>query len=514
MYSKVFTAVNWGIEGQCVEIETNIVRGLPNHIIVGLPSTIVMESKERVKTALKATHMRFPEDRIVQNLFPASIRKEGAHLDLPIAMGIVASVLEISNEYTQTFGFLGELSLDGKLKRVQGILSLIEGLKKMGIHKIVIPKENYPEASYVDDVAFYPYEDLQTLLEDVKMLNIIEGSCPESRSNELPSFEYDYDEVVGQHAALRAVEVAITGFHNLLIVGPPGCGKSMIAQRLVTIMPEMTLSEKIELTKVYGISLSDHSDGLIHLRPFRSPHHTITRVGLVGGGSALYPGEISKAHKGVLYLDEIAEFKSDVLEALREPLTTQRVHLTKGGKSLTYPASFMLVATMNPCPCGNYLSKDETCTCSHIDIKRYFNKLSGPMLDRIDMTLFVDRVQNTDIHEHQIHRGKSSKEIKETIDRALAFRKMRENKHADEDGKSIYGQSHEQIGVKKDLSEEAQKILNTYHEKGKLTMRSYQKIILLSRTIADLDGTETILKKHILEAYSYQTSNQIKRFLT
>ncbi len=218
MYSKVFTAVNWGIEGQCVEIETNIVRGLPNHIIVGLPSTIVMESKERVKTALKATHMRFPEDRIVQNLFPASIRKEGAHLDLPIAMGIVASVLEISNEYTQTFGFLGELSLDGKLKRVQGILSLIEGLKKMGIHKIVIPKENYPEASYVDDVAFYPYEDLQTLLEDVKMLNIIEGSCPESRSNELPSFEYDYDEVVGQHAALRAVEVAITGFHNLLIL--------------------------------------------------------------------------------------------------------------------------------------------------------------------------------------------------------------------------------------------------------------------------------------------------------
>ena len=514
MYSKVFTAVNWGIEGQCVEIETNIVRGLPNHIIVGLPSTIVMESKERVKTALKTTNMRFPDDRIVQNLFPASIRKEGAHLDLPIAVGIMASVLEISNEYIQSFGFLGELSLDGKLKRVQGILSLIEGLKKMGIFKIVIPMENFKEASYVDDVKFFPYEDFQALLEDTKLLNIIEGINQEPHITDLPSFEYDYNEVIGQHAALRAVEVAITGFHNLLIIGPPGCGKSMIAQRLVTIMPEMTLSEKIELTKVYGISLGDHNDGLIHLRPFRSPHHTISRVGLVGGGSTLYPGEISKAHKGVLYLDEIAEFKSDVLEALREPLTTQRVHLTKGGKSLTYPASFMLVATMNPCPCGNYLSKDEMCMCSHFEIKRYFNKLSGPMLDRIDMTLFVDRVQNTDIHEHQVQSGKSSKEIKETIERALAFRKMRENRSMDQDGKVTYGQKQSHEDIKKDLSDEAHKLLNQYHEKGKLTMRSYQKIMMLSRTIADLDGTETISKKHILEAYSYQTSNQIKRFLS
>lgn len=303
-------------------------------------------------------------------------------------------------------------------------------------------------------------------------------------------------------------------YPDFLIIGPPGCGKSMIAQRLVTIMPEMTLSEKIELTKVYGISLSDHSDGLIHLRPFRSPHHTITRVGLIGGGSTLYPGEISKAHKGVLYLDEIAEFKSDVLEALREPLTTQRVHLSKGGKSLTYPASFMLVATMNPCPCGNYLSKDEMCMCSHFDIKRYFNKLSGPMLDRIDMTLFVDRVQNTDIHNHQLYKGKSSKEIRETIEKALAFRKMRENRNADEEGKMTYGHKLRHEDIKNDLSEEAQKILNAYHEKGKLTMRSYQKILMLSRTIADLDGVEIISKKHILEAYSYQTSNQIKRFLS
>ena len=348
-------------------------------------------------------------------------------------------------------------------------------------------------------------------MQDIKqrIFNVVEP--------EIQTFEsLDYDEVIGQSAALRAVEIAVTGFHNLLIIGPPGCGKSMIAQRLITIMPELKLSEKIELTKIYGISVGNSNLGLVHQRPFRSPHHTISRVGLIGGGSALYPGEISKAHKGILYLDEIAEFKSDAIEALREPLSTQTVNLTKGGKTLIYPADFMLVATMNPCPCGNYLSKDESCICSHHDIKRYFGKLSGPILDRLDMTLFMERVHH--IEETSVMREKAiaSLHLKKRIERAIEFKKEREQIDLDpvSTGNITASARSPRAHVGLSLTKEAEDLLIKYHDKGKLTMRSYQKLVQLARTIADLDLSLQIEKHHILEAFSYQTSTQIKRFLS
>ncbi len=495
MYSKIITSVNWGIEGHIVEIETKILRGLPYHVIVGLPSTIIKESKERVKAALKSSGVKFPEDRIIQNLFPANIKKEGSQLDLPIAIGIFCCLSNIASDTLKSIAFLGELSLEGKIKPVQGILSQIDGLKQKGIKYMVIPFENINEAQFITDVIFYPYYDLQHLFEDLLKgeLKAINVTNKNNNHDYLEEFAYDIDlsQVVGQNAAIRAIEIAVAGFHNLLIIGPPGCGKSMLAERLITIMPPMTLEEKIEVTKIYGISENENFNGLIHRRPFRAPHHTISRIGMVGGGATILPGEISKAHNGILYLDEIGEFKSDAIEAMREPLSSGHVNLTKGGRSLTYPSNFMMVATMNPCPCGHYLSKEDKCTCSHSEIKRYFGKLSWPILDRLDMTIYMERVDDLKKVLRPGNVVYDSAQMRDSISKAVAFKRTREG-----DG----------------LSNEAQSLLIKYHERGKLSMRAYEKLVGISRTIADLDNSDQIMKKHILEAFTYQTSMQIKRF--
>jgi magnesium chelatase family protein len=500
MYSKIITSVNWGIEGQIVEIETKILRGLPYHVIVGLPSTIIRESKERVKAALKTSGVTFPEDRIIQNLFPANIKKEGSQLDLPIAMGIFCCLSDIEPESLRDIAFLGELSLDGKIQPVQGILSQIDGLKQQGIRRIVLPYGNVKEARFITGITFYPYRDLKQLFSDFmnRELNANDVLLKRNYEETMPEFNSDIDlsQVVGQNAAIRAIEIAVTGFHNILIIGPPGCGKSMLAERLTTIMPPMTLDEKIEVTKIYGISDGDTINGLMHLRPFRAPHHTISRIGLVGGGATILPGEISKAHNGILYLDEIGEFKSDAIEALREPLSCGHVNLTKGGRSLTFPSNFMMVATMNPCPCGHYLSKDTNCTCSHNDIKRYFGKLSWPILDRLDMTIYMERVDDLKkvFSPHNVLYD--SARTRESISKAVTFKRQR-------------------LSVTKasvDLSKEAENLLIKYHERGKLSMRAYEKLVGISRTIADLDGSIQIMKHHILEAFTYQTSMQVKRF--
>ena len=511
MYSKIITSVNWGIEGQVVEIETKILRGLPYHVIVGLPSTIIKESKERVKAALKTSGVKFPEDRIIQNLFPANIKKEGSQLDLPIAMGIYCCLTNVESDRLRDIAFLGELSLDGKIQPVQGILSQIDGLKQQGIRHIVIPYGNNREAQFITDVTFYPYHDLKQLFDDfvngalkgndIAQKNENYERCPEK------AYGMDLSQIVGQNAAIRAIEIAVTGFHNILIIGPPGCGKSMLAERLTTIMPPMTLDEKIEVTKIYGISDGDHINGLMHHRPFRAPHHTISRIGLVGGGATILPGEISKAHNGILYLDEIGEFKSDAIEALREPLSSGRVNLTKGSRSLTFPSDFMMVATMNPCPCGHYLSKEMNCTCSHSEIKRYFGKLSWPILDRLDMTIYMERVDNLKKVFNSESAVYDSARARASISKAVAFKRAR--MCATKDGiNSVLDKQNTTYG----LSKEAENILFKYHERGKLSMRAYEKLVSISRTIADLDGSMQIMKNHILEAFTYQTSMQVKRF--
>lgn len=496
MYSKIMTAVNWGIEGQIVEIETNIFKGLPNHIIVGLPSTIIKESKERVKSALKATGFKFPSDRIVQNLYPANLKKEGSQMDLPIAMGIIRSVILNSELNFSGFGFLGELSLDGKLQPVSGILSLIEGMKASGIKHIVIPKANFSEAQYIESVTFYPYETLKALMDDC----IVGSLRTQSKSIKIsqPRIQYKEDicDIIGQKAAIRAAQIATAGFHNILIIGPPGCGKSMLAERLRSLLPPMTLEHKIEVTKIYGICGDERLNGLVAERPFRAPHHTISRIGLVGGGSPILPGEISKAHHGVLYLDELGEYKGDAIEALREPMSSGIINLTKGGKSLSYPAKFMLVATMNPCPCGHYMSNDDRCTCTQHEIKKYFGKISWPILDRLDMTIYMNRVEDLETILSNKQKPESSEKMRQSVELAQQYMK----------GRSLCKKNHTM------LSKEAESIVMKFHDKGKLSMRSYEKLINVSRTIADLEQSALIQKHHVLEAYSYQTSNQIKRF--
>ena len=499
MYSKIITSVNWGIEGYPVEIETNILRGLPNHVIVGLPSMIIKESKERVKSAIKSASVKFPDDRIIQNLYPANIKKEGSQLDLPIAIGIFCCLNEQIKDWISSFGFLGELSLDGKIQSISSILSLIDGMRKKGIEHIVIPKDNFEEAQYLEGVHLYPYDRLEHLFSDCLLKEL--KNEPIQNNNLAPNCEYNHDvsEILGQNAAIRAVEIAVAGFHNLLIIGPPGCGKSMIAERLTTIMPKMTLKEKIEITKIYGVSDGEKYQGLIHTRPFRAPHHTISRIGLVGGGTHILPGEISKAHNGILYLDEVGEFKKDAIEALREPLSSKQINLTKSGRSISFPADFMLVATMNPCPCGHYLSKNETCTCSHAEIKRYIGKLSWPILDRMDMTIYMERVSGVDMANNGSY---TSSQLFEKIEKARQFRIERlEN-------------AKNQIAQNETLSEAAQQVMLKFHEKSKLSMRAYGKLKSIARTIADLDSSLLIEKNHILEALKYHTGSQIKKFFT
>ena len=498
MFSKVNTAVNWGIEGQLVEIETVILRGLPNHIIVGLPSTIVKESKERVKAALKSTTTGFPDDRIIQNLYPADVKKEGTQMDLAIAMGIYTSLQPYAFMNLDAFGFLGELSLEGKIQPVQGILSLLDGLKKVGIDHVVIPAGNYQEASYLDNITLYPYESLAQLLLDYTKGKF--APCPSRILCESVTYDYDVDfsEIIGQKYAIRAAQIAIAGGHNLLIIGPPGCGKSMLAHRMKTIMPSMTLDEKIEITKIYGVSQSEAPNGLIHRRPFRAPHHTISRVGLVGGGAQIRPGEASKAHRGILYLDEVGEFKSDVIDTLREPLSNKSINITKGGRTLEMPSDFLLVATMNPCPCGNYLSKDSTCICSQQEIKRYFGRLSWPMLDRIDMTIYMNRVEDLQHINQNNQENLTSKSIHEVIERTRLFSNKRQN------------EAGSALNVKASVAT----LLTKFHSKEKLSMRAYNKLINLSRTIADMALSESIEKEHVLEAMTYLTAVQVKRFFS
>ncbi|GAB6109245.1 YifB family Mg chelatase-like AAA ATPase [Fusibacter bizertensis] len=512
MYSKIHASVIWGIEGQPVEIETNILRGLPNHVIVGLPSTIVKEAKERIKSALKSSGIKYPDDRIIQNLYPANLKKDGSHLDLAMAMGIYACTSQNGYKTIRSIAFLGELTLEGGILPIQGILSLLEGLKSSGVKQVVVPDENFSEASYVLGIDIFPYKTLLDLIKDIesnalKTKNVDVSILPKSKV-----FDIDFSEIIGQQQAIRAVEIAMTGFHNLLIIGPPGCGKSMIAQRIETILPPITLKEKIEITKIYSISEGTIQHGLIHNRPFRAPHHTISRIGLVGGGTAILPGEISKAHLGILYLDEIGEFKSDAIEALREPLSNGTVNITRGGRSINYPSKFTLIATMNPCPCGHYLSKDTTCTCSHTEIKKYMGKLSGPILDRIDMTLFMDRVTTDEIH-YLHNENILSDIIRERVREGIAFREARKSRRSINSDfnnhKKAFGES-----IIQELDQEAKAIATKYHSKGRLSMRSLGKLVGIARTIADLEKCNLIEKKHLLEAYTYLTSQQMSNFFS
>ena len=508
MFVKVKSATNLGLETIGVDVEVNIAnKGLPAFDIVGLPSKSVDESKERVKTAIINSKIGFPNKKITINLAPGDVPKEGSCYDLPIAVGIIAlsANLEIPVQQLAESLFFGELSLDGTLRHTKGALLLSLFAKSRGIKNIFVPKASANEASIIKGVNIYPVESLNQLLNHFLGQKEIEKAEYCEKVVEETKPEFDMKEVLGQEQTKRAAEIAAAGGHNLFMVGSPGSGKTMIARALPGILPPLQEEESLEVTKIYSVSGNIPPDGsMITVCPFRSPHHTISQVGLVGGGSRPQPGEISLAHRGILFLDEFTEFPRMILESLRQPIEDGHLTVSRSRAQVKYPSRFMLVASANPCPCGFLLHPKKACTCTPQEIKKYRKKISGPILDRIDLHVEVPIVDASDLSEGN-HKGlplqNGSSEIRERIIRA---REKQKSRFAGENIFVNAEMKNEHIKKYCLLSKEASQILTQAVVNFNLSARSYFKMIKIARTIADLSGEENIAVPHIAEALQYR----------
>lgn len=497
MAVKITTAAFNGIDGVIVSVEVDIERGLPCFNIVGLADTSVKESRDRVRAAIVNSGFEFPINRIIINLAPADIRKVGALFDLPIAIGILIATDQINFEDADKFLITGELSLSGELKKVRGMLPIsIEGIRN-NIDSFIVPLDNAEECSAIKQGRVYPFENLKEVVAYIKYRDLMPYTykgCNSSDENTI-----DFEDVIGQESCKRAVEVAAAGSHNLAMIGPPGSGKTMIAQRIPTILPMLQYEEALEVTKVYSVSGNlDEKRGLMFERPFRSPHHTTTATTLVGGGSNLMPGEVSLAHNGVLFLDEVLEFKKSVLEVLRQPIEDKIVKVCRVSGTVTYPCNCMVILSTNPCPCG-FLGSDKQCTCSDYEKKRYISKLSGPILDRIDLFTFVNTLAYKDIKTKT--KGESSKNIRDRVEKAREIQKHRFSKE------SIYCNSQMDgrlIRKHCKLTEKTNKILERIYDRYNLSTRAYSRILKVSRTIADLNEHDSIEEIDIIEALQYR----------